>query len=128
MLLRAIYPNADGALLPGFFARVRVLVVNSEKVAITVPETAIGYDQLGAFLMLVDKDNVVARRPVKLGVQIDDKRVVESGLSDQDWLIVNGLLRAIPGKKVKPVPMATKAPEQVQSQSATPTNTIQAVK
>ena len=103
LLLRAIYPNADGTILPGLFARVRVLVVNSEKMALLVPEMAIGYDQLGAYLLVVNNQNIVERRPVKLGTQVEDRRVVSEGINDQDWVIVNGLLRAIPGNKVNPV-------------------------
>ncbi|MDD5461634.1 MAG: efflux RND transporter periplasmic adaptor subunit [Methylococcales bacterium] len=103
LLLRASYPNADGSILPGLFARVRVLVVNSEKMALLVPESAIGYDQLGSYLLIVDKDDTVERRPVKLGRQAGDSRVVEKGLNDQDWVILTGLLRAIPGNKVKSV-------------------------
>jgi RND family efflux transporter MFP subunit len=103
LLLRAIYPNADGTILPGLFARVRVLVVNSEKMALLVPEMAIGYDQLGAYLLVVNNQNIVERRPVKLGAQVEDRRVVVEGLNDQDWVIVNGLLRAIPGNTVNAV-------------------------
>jgi hypothetical protein len=51
----------------------------------------------------VDDNNVVERRSVKLGIQVDDRRVVEEGLSDQDWVLVNGMLRAIPGNTVNPV-------------------------
>ena len=103
LLLRASYPNADGTILPGLFARVRLLVVNSEKMALVVPEAAIGYDQLGSYLLVVDDNNVVERRPVKLGIQADDGRVIEEGLGAQDWVIVTGLLRAIPGNTVKPI-------------------------
>jgi len=103
LLLRASYPNADGTILPGLFARVRLLVVNSEKMALVVPEAAIGYDQLGSYLLVVDDKNVVERRPVKLGIQADDGRVIEEGLGAQDWVIVTGLLRAIPGNTVKPI-------------------------
>ncbi|MGZ4997185.1 MAG: efflux RND transporter periplasmic adaptor subunit [Methylobacter sp.] len=103
LLLRASYPNTDDTILPGLFARVRVLVVNSEKMALLVPETAIGYDQLGSYLLVVNDRNAVERRPVKLGVQTEDKRVIEEGISDQDWVIVTGLLHAIPGNTVNPV-------------------------
>jgi RND family efflux transporter MFP subunit len=102
LLLRAIYPNADGTILPGLFARIRVLVVNSEKMALLVPEAAIGYDQMGSYLLVVGDKNIVERRPVKLGIQVDDRRVVEEGINDQDWVIVNGLLHAIQGNTVKP--------------------------
>ena len=115
--LRASFPNAGGIILPGLFARVRVLVVNSEKMALLVPEAAIGYDQLGSYLLVVDNNNVVERRPVKLGIQAGDNRVVEEGLSDQDWVIVTGLLRAIPGNTVKPI---RKPPAQAEDQGDVP--------
>jgi RND family efflux transporter MFP subunit len=103
LLLRAIFPNANGAILPGLFARVRVLVVNSEKASLLVPEMAIGYDQLGSYLAVVNSSNEVERRPVKLGIQVADRRVIAEGVNAEDWVIVNGLINAIPGKKVNPV-------------------------
>ncbi|HEY8035121.1 MAG TPA: efflux RND transporter periplasmic adaptor subunit [Methylobacter sp.] len=103
LLLRASYPNADGTILPGLFARVRVLVVNSEKMALLVPETAIGYDQLGSYLLVANDKNIVERRPVKLGVQAGDSRAIDEGIGDQDWVIMTGLLHAIPGNTVNPV-------------------------
>jgi RND family efflux transporter MFP subunit len=103
LLLRAIFPNANGAILPGLFARVRVLVVNSEKASLLVPEMAIGYDQLGSYLSVVNSSNEVERRPVKLGIQVADRRVIADGINAEDWVIVNGLINAIPGKKVNPV-------------------------
>lgn len=106
LLLRARFPNADGMILPGLFARVRVLVVNSEKTALVVPETAISYDQLGSYLLVVDSDNRVERRSVKLGVRVDEDRVIENGINNQDRIIVTGLLHAIPGNKVAPKPNA----------------------
>jgi RND family efflux transporter MFP subunit len=104
LLLRAIYPNADNTILPGLFTRVRLLIVNSEKMALLVPETAIGYDQLGSYLLVVNDNNVVERRSVKLGIAAGELRVIEEGLSDQDRVVVSGLLHAIPGNKVNPVP------------------------
>jgi RND family efflux transporter MFP subunit len=102
LLLRGLFPNADRMILPGMFARVRVLVVNSEKMALTVPESAIGYDQLGTYLLVVDDNSVVERRPVKLGIRVNQRRVVEAGVGAQDNIIVSGLLRAIPGNTVTP--------------------------
>ncbi|MGZ5051646.1 MAG: efflux RND transporter periplasmic adaptor subunit [Methylobacter sp.] len=103
LLLRASYPNADGMILPGLFARVRVLVLNSEKQALLVPETSIGFDQLGSHLLAVDDKNTVERKAVKLGVQTENGRVIEDGISDEDWVITSGLLHAIPGNTVNPV-------------------------
>jgi RND family efflux transporter MFP subunit len=99
---RAVCENPGGNILPGLFARVRVLVVNSAKPALLVPETAIGYDQLGSYVLTVDDDRVVQRKTVRPGVQVKDLRAIEVGVTDRDWVIVNGLLRAIPGNKVTP--------------------------
>ncbi|MGJ0483821.1 MAG: efflux RND transporter periplasmic adaptor subunit [Methylomicrobium sp.] len=120
LLLRARFPNADGMIIPGLFARVRVLVVNSEKTALVVPETAIGYDQLGSYLMVVDSDNRVERRSVKLGVRVDEDRVIEEGINNQDRIIVTGLLHAIPGNKVAPKPNASTKTENGPSNAADP--------
>ncbi len=111
LLLRANYPNADGAILPGLFARVKMLVINSEKMALLVPEEAIGYDQQGAYLLLVNDHNIAERRSVKLGVQSGDGRVIEEGLGDQDWVIVTGLMHAIPGNEVTPIRKPVKIAE-----------------
>lgn len=110
LLMRAVFPNPNGAILPGLFARVRMIAPNSGvKTSLLVPETAVGYDQLGSYLLLVNADNVVLRRPVKLGARLDERRVVEEGVSREDWVIVNGLLRAIPGNKVSPVRVSAEA-------------------
>lgn len=102
LLLRAVYPNADSTILPGLFARVRLLVPHSKKMALLVPETAIGYDQLGPYLLVVNGNDAVERRSVKLGIRVDERRVIEEGLGDRDWVVVSGLLHAIPGNKVNP--------------------------
>jgi RND family efflux transporter MFP subunit len=99
--LRAILPNPNAVILPGLFARVRVPIAE-EKSALLVPETAIGYDQLGPFVKVVNAKHVVERRAVKLGNQVDEDRVVLEGLKDDDWVVVAGLLRALPGKEVSP--------------------------
>jgi multidrug efflux pump subunit AcrA (membrane-fusion protein) len=101
-----VFPNANGLILPGLFARVRMQVPDSEKISLLVPEQALGYDQLGAYLLVVNADKVVERRSVKLGEQIDGRRVVTEGIAKQDWVVVNGLMRAIPGNSVDPVRQA----------------------
>ena len=103
--LRGLFPNQDRTLLPGMFVRMRVPV--TEKVdALLVPERALGTDQSGQFLLVVDKDGTVEYRPVKIGVSVDNLRVVEGQISASDQLIVEGLLRARPGGKVVPKPEA----------------------
>jgi RND family efflux transporter MFP subunit len=99
--LRAILPNPDAVILPGLFARVRAPIAE-EKAALLVPETALGYDQLGAFVRVVNDKNVVERRGVNLGNQVDNDRVVLEGLQGDEWVVVSGLLRAVPGRQVTP--------------------------
>ncbi len=99
--LRAILPNPDAVILPGLFARVRA-PVGEKKAALLVPETAIGYDQMGPFVRVVNDKNVVERRGVKLGSQVAKDRVVLEGLRGEEWVVVSGLLRAMPGRQVTP--------------------------
>jgi RND family efflux transporter MFP subunit len=101
LLLRGIFANPRALILPGMFARVRAPAAEARP-ALLIPEVAIGYDQQGPYVMLVDDQKVVARRPVKLGVQVDDDRVIAEGLKGDEWVIVSGLLRAIPGRQVTP--------------------------
>jgi RND family efflux transporter MFP subunit len=101
LMLRAIIPNPDAVILPGLFARVRA-PIDEKREALLVPEVAIGYDQGGPFVRLVNDKNVVERREVKLGAQVERDRVVLEGLHGQEWVVVNGLLRAIPGRQVTP--------------------------
>jgi RND family efflux transporter MFP subunit len=99
--LRGILPNPNAIILPGLFARVRVPIAE-EKSALLVPETAISYDQLGPFVKVVNDKHEVERRGVKLGNQVDTDRVVLEGLTGDEWVVVAGLLRAIPGRTVNP--------------------------
>lgn len=98
---RAIYENADKVMLPGMFVRVRIPTDKQEN-ALLVPESALGSDQDGRYLLVVNKDNVVEQRKVEVGVTDGADRVIEKGIGPDDRVIVAGLLRAIPGQKVDP--------------------------
>jgi RND family efflux transporter MFP subunit len=98
---RGIFENANRSLLPGFFTRVRV-PVDHQPNALLVPDTALGADQAGRYLLVVDKDNVVQQRSVQIGQESNGLRVIESGLKPDDRVVVDGLQRAIPGAKVDP--------------------------
>jgi membrane fusion protein (multidrug efflux system) len=100
--LRGIFPNSDGAILPGFFVRVRIPAGRPHD-ALLVPERALGNDQSGAFLLVVGRDDVVEYRPVKAGPRIDEMRVVEGNIGPEDRVVVEGLLRARPRLKVNPI-------------------------
>jgi RND family efflux transporter MFP subunit len=112
LTVRMLFPNQDGALIPGLFARVR-LPVSAPQNTLLVSERAIGTDQSQKFVLTVAKDNMVAYRTVKLGGNIDGKRVVREGLAPGETIIVNGLQRVRPGMTVSPVTelaSATSAP------------------
>jgi RND family efflux transporter MFP subunit len=102
LTLRGVFPNPQGMMLPGLFAKLRVPVTH-DKSALLVPTVAIGYDQLGPYLLEVNDKNAVQRRAVKLGTEVKDLTVIAEGLKEQEWVITNGLLLAIPGKQVTPV-------------------------
>jgi RND family efflux transporter MFP subunit len=100
-LRRAIFPNADRQLVPGMFVRLRV-PIGSAKPRILVPERAVGVDQRGEYVLVVNGDNVVEYRPVDLGINSAGMRVVEKGVKADEWIVVNGLQRARPGAPVTP--------------------------
>jgi RND family efflux transporter MFP subunit len=102
LTLRGIFPNPQGVMLPGLFAKIRVPVAHA-KAALLVPTVAIGFDQLGPYVLTVDDKNVVHRCTVKLGTQVKDLTVLTQGVKEKEWVITNGLLMAIPGKTVTPV-------------------------
>jgi RND family efflux transporter MFP subunit len=106
LAVRGVLSNPDRALLPGFFARVRV-PFDEQKDALLVPDVALGSDQAGRYVLVVDNDNIVDKRSVTVGPEVDDMRVIEKGLTPEDRVIVAGLLRAVPGQKVRPETVAS---------------------
>lgn len=109
LVLRMLFPNADQALVPGLFARVRIPVSAPEH-ALLVSERAIGTDQSQKFVLALGEHDTVVYRTVKLGAVIDGKRVVSRGLSPGDRIVVNGLQRVRPGMTVSPVLAAAETP------------------
>jgi RND family efflux transporter MFP subunit len=99
--VRAVLPNPDRNLIPGFFARVQVRSGTPYE-AVLVAERAIGAQQSMRFVMVVDKENVVSAREVELGRLIDGMRVITQGLKADEWIVIDGLQRARPGETVDP--------------------------
>jgi membrane fusion protein (multidrug efflux system) len=102
---RAIFPNRDGALLPGQFVRIvikGVLLPN----AVVIPRQALSQGPQGPFVYVVGPESKVQARPLQLGRETEDGWIVESGLKDGETLIVDGLMRVRPGAPVTPVPAA----------------------
>jgi RND family efflux transporter MFP subunit len=100
---RGIFPNPGWQLIPGMFVRVQAFI-GSPKPRVLVDERAIGSDQRGDYLLVVNDKNTVEYRPVRLGIQSGSMRVVEGGIKPDEWIVVNGLQRARPGTQVKPEP------------------------
>jgi len=111
ILLRGVFPNPPRySLIPGLFVRIR-FPVGTKDHALLVTERALGVDQLGNYVLVVNQDNMVEQRPVKLGAIENGMRVVEEGLKSDDWVIVDGIQRARPGAKVNPTRLEPKPSE-----------------
>ncbi len=97
--VRARIDNGNRELLPGLFARIRLPVQEIDG-ALLVPETAVGMSQAGRFLLVVDDEEKAAFRPVTVGHQVDELRVITAGVSVSDRVIVRGGQRVQPGMPV----------------------------
>ncbi len=98
---RAAFSNKEGFFTPGLFARVKLLGQNSYS-AVLVDDRAIGTDQSQKFVYVIDDENKVAYRTVKIGRITDGLRIVQQGLAPGEKVIVNGLQRVHPGSVVQP--------------------------
>lgn len=117
LLLRGILDNKALALLPGLFVRVRV-PVGHDKAAVLVPDDTIGTNQEGSYVLVVGPNNEVGQRVVKLGELDGRLRVIESGLDPNDWVVTDGLQRAVPGSKVNPQQPGSESSDTTKSNSA----------
>jgi RND family efflux transporter MFP subunit len=97
---RAELANTLRLMLPGFFVRVRVPL--QETAAMLVPSVALGSDQGGRYVLIVNGENVVEQRKVEVGPVVGDMTVIENGLKADDRVVTAGILRAVPGQKVDP--------------------------
>ncbi len=98
---RAVLDNEARQLLPGYFVRVRVPLFEQPD-RLLVPDRAIGSDQSGRYVLVAGKDNVVEQRTVQIGQLVGELRVVNSGITPDDRIVVSGLLSAVPGQKIEP--------------------------
>ena len=107
LAVRGVLQNPKRVLLPGYFVRIRVPRPVDE-VALLVPDVALGSDQGGRYVLVLNNDNVVEQRKVEIGPLVGDMRVIDKGIAENDRVVVSGILRAIPGQKVDP----QRAPEK----------------
>lgn len=103
--VRAVFDNANGALTPGMYARVRT-GGSAAREAVLITDKAVGTDQDKKFVMVVGDNNKAVYRAIKLGPMVDGLRVVRSGLKKDEKIIVNGLQRVRPNDTVTPVSVA----------------------
>jgi membrane fusion protein (multidrug efflux system) len=108
-LLRAIVPNPDHILMPGMYVRALISEGVMPK-GLLAPQQGIARDPKGnATALVVDAENKVEARDVRVARTIGDKWLVEDGLSPGDRLIVEGLQKVHPGVQVQPVEEAASA-------------------
>jgi RND family efflux transporter MFP subunit len=122
MQMRAAFPNKDQLLVPGAFARVRI-PLGDAKPMLVVPASAIGNDQEGDYVLVAGAGEVVARRAVVKGAMTPTGCAIRSGLTTEDRVIVNGMMRARPGDIVTPVTESAPAKETTQPPQSRSENT-----
>lgn len=102
LTMRADIANPDDILKSGMFAKIKMLAATNPAVML-VREDVIGTDLVNRYVMVVDKDNKVVYKPVKLGALLGKFRIVESGLAPTDRVAVKGLHNAVAGRTVNPI-------------------------
>ncbi len=101
ILLRTIFSNADGQIVPGLFARIRI-PLSERHSALLVEDRAIGTDQANKFVLTLSSSNTLQYQPVEIGPIIDGMRVIRTGLTADQKVVVNGLAKVRPGMAVVP--------------------------
>ncbi|MCP1338289.1 efflux RND transporter periplasmic adaptor subunit [Idiomarina sp. M1R2S28] len=106
--IRASFPNEDNDLLPGLFARIRLVGSDSYE-GILIDEKAVGTDLNNKFVLVVNSNNELEYRAIELGEKVNGLRIVSKGLTPTDKIVVNGLQRVRANMQVDPqlVPMAS---------------------
>ncbi|MBN1942133.1 MAG: efflux RND transporter periplasmic adaptor subunit [Phycisphaerae bacterium] len=115
--VRGILPNSNLVLLPGLFTRVRIPYDHTPG-AMLIPDAAVGYDQTGSYVYVVNDQNLVEHRVIEVGEKVGRLREVTKGLDEKDRFILQGLLRARPGRKVSPKAGTFEPPEADAKNSA----------
>ncbi len=99
---RALLPNKDFALLPGLFVQVRI-PISKPHPYLTLPESAIQHDQIGTYVLSLDKKQIVQLKRVSLGACELDRCAIIKGIQADDNIITSGLQNATPGHPATPV-------------------------
>lgn len=116
MRSRAILSNPDLFLTPGLFAKVRVPGSECHE-AVLISDASIGTDQSEKFVLLINAENKVERRPIEVGPRIHGLRIVRNGLNGDEKILLRGLQRVRPGD-----PVETKFEETIAVDDGLPNN------
>jgi multidrug efflux system membrane fusion protein len=117
---RAQLRNTDGVFTPGLYARVRLLGSGEQSVML-INEMAVSNDQDRKFVYVIGEKNAALRKDVELGEKVDGLRVVKSGLTPQDIVVINGVRKIFfPGAPVEPITVPMDKPEQAPPAPASP--------
>jgi RND family efflux transporter MFP subunit len=98
---RALFDNSDLFLQPGMFGRISIPGSGNHQ-GVLIPDEAIGSDQDRRIVYVVGSDNSISAKSIRPGPKIDGYRVVREGLTGEEAIIVDGLMRVRPGMKVTP--------------------------
>lgn len=110
--IRASFANGDNNLLPGLFARIK-LVGSDSYDGILIDEKAVGTDLNNKYVLVVNADNQLEYRAVKLGEKVNGLRIVREGLAATDRIVVNGLQRVMPNMQIDPQMVDMASAEQL---------------
>jgi RND family efflux transporter MFP subunit len=117
---RGIFPNPGWQLIPGMFVKISASI-GGPMPRLLVEERAIGTDQRGDYLLVVNDKNVVEYRTVRLGIHVGEVRVIDDGVTKNDWIVINGLQRARPGAAVTPERTKMTAPAMIKVEQSAET-------
>ena len=100
ILVRGLFKNPNRALIPGFFARIRVPLGLGAKAVLLIPNRVIAEDQAGKYVLVVNKDNVVEQQRIKTGqLLVGGLRVITEGLNADDRVVLTTNGQAVPGRQ-----------------------------
>jgi membrane fusion protein (multidrug efflux system) len=114
ILIRAVFPNKAGEILPGQFVRVNILGVSMAN-ALLIPKAAVSQGPQGPYVYIVDDKDTAQMRLVQLDREVPTGWIIRGGLAAGDRIVVDGVIRVRPGAKVKPV--AAVSPPSVPQQA-----------
>lgn len=103
LTVRAIFQNPDEFLTPGLFCRLRTQS-SKEKDTILIPDSAVGSDQTLRYVWVIGENNLAERRTVELGPKHEGLRIVRTGLTTDETIVINGIQFVRPGAPVTPQP------------------------